>query len=124
MISRWHNHFSFPIEIVNGGESLMISICLSDKPSIEMKEDIIYYIRSWYECAQDDKYGLGTIELLSDIEVDEKNYTLNFHVDLSGAYDEILAVLFYILDQAINIKPVVVGKLPGTYVKIDKIMLD
>jgi hypothetical protein len=124
MITRWAKHFSFPIDVVNGSESLMISIYFSNKFSEELKEDIIYYIQSWYESAEEDKYGLGTVKWMSDIESDESSHKLNFHVDLSDAFDEILAVLFYILDQAINIKPVVVGKLPGTYVKIDKIVLD
>ena len=124
MISRWCDHFSFPIELVNGGESLLISICFSGKLSDEMKEDIVYYIESWYESAQENKFGLGTIELMSDIEISDKNNTLNFHLDLSDAFDEILAVLFYILDQAINVKPMIIGKLPGTYIKIDKIVLD
>lgn len=102
------------------GTDIKVEINFNTGLDNEFIEDIKYYIESWYEVASNDGYGVGAVQDLFGIRYVPDAHSFIVKFSLGNATIQSIYILFYILDNSVNIREEYFPLSEYSKIKIDK----
>lgn len=116
---------SYPIIIGEIDDiDIKISIYFSHSLDDRIIDDVIFYIESWKEAAENDCYGVGPIKDVFNIRYNNNDNTFNIELSIGQATIQVILILCYILDQSINIKGEIFPQSKYSHLKINQVKID